>query len=57
MKGWLTVALLLQSEPPPMGLLLAMALWYALGFLGMLLAWLNYRKRKGGGGRPPEDPS
>lgn len=57
MKGWLTVALLLQSEPPPMGLLLAMALWYALGFLGMLLAWQSYRKRKGGGGKRPEDPS
>ncbi len=54
MKGWLTVALLLQSEPPPLGLLLAMALWYALGFLGMLLAWQNYRKRTSGG-KPPAD--
>lgn len=57
MSAGLTAALLLQSEPPPEGLLLAMALWYALGFLGMLLAWLNYRKRKGGGGRPPEGQS
>jgi len=55
MNGWLMAALLLQGEPPPEGLLLAMAVWYALGFLGMLLAWQNYRKRKGGGGKPPEE--
>lgn len=53
MSAWRTAVLLLQGEPPPEGLLLAMALWYALGFLGMLLAWMNYRKRKGG--KPPED--
>ena len=47
-------AMLLLQTPPPEGLLLAMALWYALGFLGMLLAWHNYRKRKGGG-KPPEE--
>lgn len=57
MNAGLMAALLLQGEPPPEGLLLAMALWYALGFLGMLLAWLNYRQRKGGGGKPPEDES
>lgn len=56
MSASLTAALLLQGEPPPEGLLLAMVVWYALGFLGMLLAWLNYRKRKGGG-KPPEDKS
>jgi hypothetical protein len=56
MSEGLTAALLLQGEPPPTGLLLAMALWYGLGFLGMLLAWQNYRKRKGGGGpKPPEE--
>ncbi len=55
MSERLTAALLLQGEPPPEGLLLAMALWYGLGFLGMLLAWQNYRKRKGGGRKPPED--
>lgn len=54
MSAWLTAVLLLQGEPPPEGLLLAMALWYGLGFLGMLLAWQNYRKRKGGG-KPPEE--
>lgn len=64
MKVMLMAALLLQEGPPPEGLLLAMALWYGLGFLGMLLAWQNYRKRKGGAARreeprkghgPPED--
>ena len=45
-------AMLLLQAPPPEGLLLAMALWYALGFLGMLLAWHNYRKRKGGAPPP-----
>lgn len=46
-------AMLLLQAPPPEGLLLAMALWYGLGFLGMLLAWHNYRKRKGGT-HPPQ---
>jgi len=51
-----TLLLFLQA-PPPEGLLLAMALWYALGFLGMLLAWHNYRKRKSGtGGKPDREP-
>jgi hypothetical protein len=40
-------ALLLQ-EVPPQGLLLAMLISYGLGFAGMLLAYLNYRKRKPG---------
>lgn len=51
----MTAALLLQ-EAPPEGLVLAMALWYGLGFLGMLLAWNAYRKRRPGGdhgGQPP----
>ncbi len=46
--------MLLLQAPPPEGLLLAMALWYALGFLGMLLAWHNYRKRKGSGAETPQ---
>jgi hypothetical protein len=56
MSEWLTAALLLQGDPPPEGLLLAMALWYGLGFLGMLLAWQNYRKRKGGDPSRPQQP-
>ena len=50
-------ALLFLQAPPPEGLLLAMALWYALGFLGMLLAWHNYRKRKGGQSSQPGSQS
>ena len=46
-------ALLLQ-EVPPQGLLLAMLISYGLGFAGMLLAYLNYRKRKPGVKPPPE---
>jgi hypothetical protein len=38
------LALILQGAPPG-GLILAMLLSYALGFAGMLLAYLNYRKR------------
>lgn len=41
------LALLLQGVPPQ-GLVFAMLLSYALGFAGMLLAYLNYRKRKHG---------
>jgi hypothetical protein len=47
------LALLLQ-EVPPSGLVLAMLLSYALGFAGMLLAYLNYRKRKPGAKPPTE---
>ena len=47
------IALLLQ-EVPPQGLLLAMAISYGLGFAGMLLAYLNYRKRKPGAKPPAE---
>ncbi len=36
------------------GLVLAMLISYALGFAGMLLAYLNYRKRKPGAKPPPE---
>ena len=46
-------ALLLQ-EVPPAGLVLAMLISYALGFAGMLLAYLNYRKRKPGAKPPTE---
>jgi hypothetical protein len=46
-------ALLLQ-EVPPQGLLLAMLISYGLGFAGMLLAYLNYRKRKPGAKPPAE---
>lgn len=47
------VALILQ-DVPPQGLVLAMLISYALGFAGMLLAYLNYRKRKPGAKPPPE---
>jgi hypothetical protein len=47
------VSLILQ-EVPPQGLVFAMLLSYALGFAGMLLAYLNYRKRKPGAKPPPE---
>jgi len=53
MPAVLNFALLLQ-EVPPQGLLLAMLISYALGFAGMLLAYLNYRKRKGGEKPPAE---
>ena len=46
-------AVLLQ-EVPPQGLLLAMLISYGLGFAGMLLAYLNYRKRKPGVKPSPE---
>jgi len=47
------VSLILQ-EVPPQGLLLAMLISYGLGFAGMLLAYLNYRKRKPGVKPPTE---
>jgi hypothetical protein len=47
------LALILQ-EVPPQGLVLAMLISYALGFAGMLLAYLNYRKRKPGAKPPAE---
>jgi len=40
-------AVLLAQGVPPHALVLAMLLSYALGFAGMLLAYLNYRKRRG----------
>jgi hypothetical protein len=49
MNSVLVTAALLLQEAPPEGLVLALALWYALGFLGMLLAWNAYRKRRPGG--------
>lgn len=49
-------AALILQEAPPEGLLLAMALWYALGFVGMLLAWKAYRQRRRGGHRPGQEP-
>lgn len=39
------LAMLLQNEPRH-ALVLAMLLSYGLGFAGMLLAYLNYRKRQ-----------
>ena len=36
---------MILQEVPPQGLVFAMLLSYALGFAGMLLAYLNYRKR------------
>ena len=47
------LAMILQ-EVPPRGLVFAMLLSYGLGFAGMLLAYLNYRKRKPGTKPPPE---
>jgi hypothetical protein len=47
------VSLILQ-DVPPRGLVFAMLLSYALGFAGMLLAYLNYRKRKPGAKPPGE---
>ncbi len=47
------VSLILQ-EVPPQGLVFAMLLSYALGFAGMILAYLNYRKRKPGAKPPVE---
>lgn len=49
MSGVVVCALVLQATPPE-GLIMAMALSYGLSLLGMLLAWRNYRKRKGGKG-------
>ena len=49
MNNVVVSALLLQATPPE-GLIMAMALSYGLSLLGMLLAWQNYRKRKGGKG-------
>ncbi|MGH9796056.1 MAG: hypothetical protein ACRD5G_14910 [Candidatus Acidiferrales bacterium] len=49
MSNVVVSALLLQATPPE-GLIMAMALSYGLSLLGMLLAWQNYRKRKGGKG-------
>jgi hypothetical protein len=40
-----SMLLLILQGAPPEGLVLAMLLSYALGFAGMLLAYLNYRKR------------
>jgi hypothetical protein len=48
-------ALLLQGAPPE-GLVLAMLISYALGFAGMFLAYLNYRKRRGGAAKHLESP-
>lgn len=52
MSGTSMLAIILQ-EVPPQGLVFAMLLSYALGFAGMLLAYLNYRKRKPGA-KPPD---
>ena len=46
--------LLMLQGAPPEGLVLAMLLSYALGFAGMLLAYLNYRKRHHKE-KPPEE--
>jgi hypothetical protein len=43
----ITAALLLQVSSEAKGLVLAMLLSYLLGFSGMFLAYLNYRKRHG----------
>ena len=53
MFGTSMLAIILQ-EVPPQGLVFAMLLSYGLGFAGMLLAYLNYRKRKPGA-KPPDE--
>jgi hypothetical protein len=47
MPAFTNLALLLQGVPPE-SLVFAMLISYALGFAGMILAYLNYRKRGGG---------
>lgn len=47
---WMAV---LQESEPRHALVLAMLLSYALGFAGMLLAYLSYRKRQKSG-KPPD---
>jgi hypothetical protein len=42
---------------PPEGLILAMMVSYLLGFSGMLLAYLNYRKRHGAGETKRDAPA
>lgn len=53
MSGTSLLAVVLQ-EVPPQGLVFAMLLSYGLSFAGMLLAYLNYRKRKPGAKPPAE---
>jgi O-antigen/teichoic acid export membrane protein len=55
MSAALSVTLILQGVPPR-GLVVAMLLSYALGFAGMLLAYLNYRKRHRNQ-KPPDEKS
>jgi hypothetical protein len=40
------MAAVLLAGAPPEGLILAMLVSYLLGLTGMLLAYLNYRKRR-----------
>ncbi len=47
MNSAVPLAVFLAQSVPPQALVLAMLLSYALGFAGMLLAYLNYRKRRG----------
>lgn len=48
------VFLLLQGVAPQ-ALVLAMVISYVFGFTGMLLAYLNYRRRRGRGGPPDKE--
>jgi len=51
MTSAVMAALLIAADEPRHALVFAMVLSYALGFAGMLLAYLSYRKRHKGG--PP----
>lgn len=50
MTGISMTAMLLLQDVPPRALVLAMALSYALSFMGLLLAWRAWRKRHHGAG-------
>jgi len=49
MIAGLVATLALAAEEPRHALVFAMLLSYALGFAGMFLAYLSYRKRQKGG--------
>ncbi len=52
---WIAMcALFGLQQVPPQALVRAMVISYALGFVGMLLAYLNYRKRHPRKGPPAQ---
>jgi cytochrome c biogenesis protein CcdA len=56
MSATLLAALTAATEEPRHALVFAMLLSYGLGFAGMLLAYLSYRKRQKSGKPAPEKP-